>query len=264
MTPPKLSIEWRCLFAALLDRADALLFPRVCGYCGETFEAGLSNVLCQDCLDQTPRYETPVCWHCGLGLAPGAFEGDARPCCRDCGEGPYALDACYAFGPYEGALRLAHHAFKFEGMEHLATVLGQRMAGCLPSTQRLEVLTPVPTRPERERERGYHPARLLAMEVSRRTNLPLEDCLEKGRATRPQVELDRAHRLKNLRGAFHYMGPDPAPSRVLLVDDVYTTGGTLEACAVALKGAGVGWVGALVLGRTPRLNARNGLEPDAK
>jgi ComF family protein len=186
-------------------------------------------------------------------LSDRGFEGSAETLCLDCGSGPYALDATRAVGPYEGALRLAHHAFKFEGMEHLAWILGDRMAPLLPSLGPAEALVPVPVRPERERERGYHPARLLAEAVGRRASLPVLDALRKVRSTPAQVSLDEKERLRNLRGAFEVEGKAAVHRRLILVDDVYTTGGTLEECAGTLKRSGVGWVGALVLGRTPRL-----------
>jgi ComF family protein len=233
------------------DLCDSQLFPRVCRRCGDTFEEGLSNILCRPCFDAVPSYGDPICWHCGMGLPPRAFEGSERPHCSDCGGESYALDDCRAFGPYEGSLRLAHHAFKFEGMEHLAQDLGSRMESLAGRFGGIEALVPVPMRPERERERGYHPSRALAQELCRRTGIPTGDYLKKSRATAPQVELDKEERLKNLRGAFEYAGPGKPPTRILLVDDVYTTGGTLEECAKVLKASGVAYVGAVVLGRTP-------------
>jgi ComF family protein len=251
--PPQKLVHW---VHRVFTFGDSLLFPKICGRCGNPFVDGLSNILCRSCFDATPPYADPICRHCGIGLPPRAFEGSSKPHCSDCVGEDYYLDACRAYGPYEGSLRLAHHAFKFEGMEHLGAVLGSRMAPLVSRFEGIEAVVPVPVRPERERERGYHPARVLAMELSRATGCPVEDYLRKVRPTKPQVDLDKAERLKNLWGAFIYVGPKKPIGRVLLVDDVYTTGGTLEECAETLKASGVVWVGAVVLGRTPHHSSR--------
>jgi ComF family protein len=247
---PKLQ-KFLNLLSRLWFAGDSLAFPKICGHCGEAFEEGLSNILCQKCFEAIPHYEDPVCRHCGIGLPPDAFEGALKPHCSDCGGEDYFLDACRAYGPYEGSLRLSHHAFKFEGMEHLGGVLGRRTASLASRFEGIEALVPVPVRPERERERGYHPARVLALEISKITGYPMGEYLQKVIPTKPQVDLDKKERLRNLWGAFEYVGPKKPNERVLLVDDVYTTGGTLEECAETLKMAGVVWVGAVVLGRTP-------------
>ena len=243
-------------FRRMLDRVDSLSFPKVCGRCGDVFDDGLSNILCRKCFDAIPAYDDPICRHCGIGLPPRAFEGSGEPHCSDCGGEDYFLDACRAFGPYEGSLRLAHHAFKFEGMEHLGGVLGSRAASLASRFEGIEALVPVPVRPERERERGYHPAWVLALEISKITGYPVGEYLRKVLPTKPQVDLDKKERLRNLWGAFEYVGPRKPNKRVLLVDDVYTTGGTLEECAETLKSSGVAWVGAVVLGRTPHHSSR--------
>jgi len=237
---------------SILAPLSNALFPPMCRHCGDKFVDGLSNILCMKCFESVPSYREPCCTHCGLGLPQGGFEGIDSPRCKECGDDDCYLDQVAAYGPYEGPLRLAHHAFKFEGMEHLAEILGARMAGCMVRLAKADVLVPVPLRPERERERGYHPARLLALEIARATGLPVVELLQKSKPTPAQVSLDRSDRLRNLKGAFENISKAPIPSRVVLVDDVYTTGGTLEECAGVLKRAGVEWAGAVVLGRTER------------
>jgi len=102
-----------------------------------------------------------------------------------------------------------------------------------------DVLVPVPLHTARLRERGYNQAALLAREMSRRVGLAVdEQTLVRQRATAPQVELDAAQRRENVRDAFHCSGNGLAGKRVLLIDDVCTTGATLEACAIALYDEG--------------------------
>lgn len=231
-----------------------LLFPKICERCGEGFRDGLSNILCRSCFDSIPAYEDPVCDHCGISLPVRAFEGSVLLRCRDCGQEPYFLDKVRSVGPYEGALRIAHHGFKFEGMETLTSALaGKMVSHSIPAFwEGVEALVPVPLSAERERERGYNPATLLAAEIAKATLIPVWPILKKKKSTSPQMSLTRNERLKNPRGAYAIDSPSPQIQKLLLVDDVFTTGATLEECAKVIKKAGVSWVGAIVFGRTPR------------
>ena len=231
-----------------------LLFPKICQRCGEGFGEGLSNILCGACFDSISVYEDPLCGHCGISLPARAFEDARLLRCRDCGDEDYFLDQVRAVGPYEGALRIAHHGFKFEGMEALKLDLARKMVSfSIPAFwEGVEALAPVPLSAERERERGYNPAALLAVEISRVTRIPFKPMLRKIKSTQPQMSLKREERLKNPKGAYQLGGQGAVPLKVVLVDDVFTTGATLEECAKVLKKAGVSWVGGIVCGRTPR------------
>ena len=230
-----------------------VLFPKICQHCGDAFKNGLSNILCGSCFDSISPYEDPVCDHCGISLPARAFEGSLLLRCRDCGEETYFLDRVRAVGPYEGSLRIAHHGFKFEGMEKLGHAIGKKMLVSIPSPfwEGVEALVPVPLSAERERERGYNPSTLLAGEISEIIQVPARPLVKKARPTLPQMSLSKEARLKNPKGAYQWNGPAPVPGKVILVDDVFTTGATLEECARVLKKAGVQWVGAVVFGRTP-------------
>jgi ComF family protein len=115
-----------------------------------------------------------------------------------------------------------------------------------------QALVPVPQSPERERERGYNPAELLAVEISMMTGIPVQRFLRKEKSTRPQMSLRREERLRNPSGAYVISGSFRSLIHVVLVDDVFTTGATLEECAGVLKKSGISRVDAVVFGRTPR------------
>ena len=130
----------------------------------------------------------------------------------------------------------------------------------LPRDLQVDFVVPVPLAPSRERQRGYNQARLLAAEVARRLDLPLDTgVLIRLRDTPPQTSLPRARRLQNVRGAFRALRK-LSGARILLVDDVTTTGATIEAAARALRRRGAVWVGALALARTPE--ERSDVPPD--
>jgi competence protein ComFC len=238
----------------LLGSFQDCLFPKVCDYCCLPFEEGLSNILCATCFNSIRPYQDPVCSRCGAPLAPGAYAGATLLRCADCGEGEYFLDGVRAYGDYAGAVRIAHHAFKFEGMEHLGVVLAGRMAQSIPDsfTAGEAVFCPVPLSPERGRERGYNPAELLSRHLSVLKGLPVKNLLRKIKPVPPQMSLTREERFKNPVDAYEMAASIPSPSRIVLVDDVFTTGATLEECAKVLKRSGAQSVFAVVWGRTPR------------
>lgn len=144
------------------------------------------------------------------------------------------------------------HLFKYRGKVVLASALGQLLRHAWPATPEVDVLMPVPLHPSRLRIREYNQSLLLADEVNRDLRLPLVyDNLVRARATPPQTELSRTARLANLRRSFAVRRPaDVRGKRVLLVDDVMTTGTTFHECAKALRKAGAGDVYAVALART--------------
>jgi ComF family protein len=154
---------------------------------------------------------------------------------------------------YEGPLERALHRFKYENWRVLAPTLATLMLECWPNA--VSPSTPVmalavPLHRRRERERGYNQSQLLAEELRRRWALgAAPGSLVRLRDTPPQVGLDRPSRRRNVAGAFGWEGPDLAGRDALLVDDVATTGSTLEACGQALKAAGAGRIEAVTVAR---------------
>jgi ComF family protein len=220
------------------DWLDWLLPPR-CGGCG-----ALGAWLCRGCDARIRRLEEPLCRRCGREV-----ESPGTPC--SCSRRLRRLARLRAAAAYEGPLEAAVHRFKYRGWSSLARPL----AGLL--TARLAVdglpaalVQPVPLHPNRQRRRGYNQSELLAAEVRTRLRLPRpRGRLVRIRDTPPQVGLDRVRRRANMDAAFAWDGPPGCGAPVLLVDDVVTTGATLEACAAALATAGFGRISGLTLAR---------------
>ena len=161
--------------------------------------------------------------------------------CRDLCE-PVRRGRLHAAAPYGGAVARAIHRFKYGGERSLAQELGALIASCvardLAAGTVLDAVVPAVLHHERVRERGYDQSRLLAAAVARSTALPLRTPLRRVRGAPPQVTLDRARRVENVRGAFISEAGSLRGLRIALVDDVATTGATLAAASSALRAAG--------------------------
>ncbi len=218
----------------------ALIFPERCVSCGQA-----GNLFCSECQRKIDFVLPPLCLLCGYPSSNDLL-------CRRCQQSTLAIDGIRSVAFFEGPLREAVHALKYRGLRSLALPLAGLMSVCwrrepLPA----DVIVPVPLHRRRLRERGYNQAALLARALGAEIGLPVrEDWLSRTRATFPQVELDASERKKNVAGAFQYQTRDPVVGRrVLLVDDVCTTGATLVSCSLALRQAGVQSVWAFTLGR---------------
>ncbi|HFD40131.1 MAG TPA: ComF family protein [Anaerolineae bacterium] len=230
-----------------LDKALDLLFPPRCVACGR-----LGEWLCADCQRTIEIIPPPVCRFCALPLpAPGSSNSDACPRCQTRKQ---VLDGLVAYAFHNGPLRRAVHELKYSGLRSLARPLGRLMAErwpqLRPADQPFDVIVPVPLHRRRERERGYNQAALLARELGRRLQLPVvEHVLTRRRATSRQTDLDAAQRRANVQGAFSCRSDDLSRQAILLIDDVCTTGSTLEAAGSALKAAGAAAVWGYTLTR---------------
>lgn len=226
-------------FARIGNDILATLFPARCLGCGRRGEA-----LCPRCTDALPYLPVASCSRCALPKRDGAA-------CRACSRIPFALAAVRAACAYEGVARKAVHAFKFRSGRYLAPVLGDQLRRVVTRRPlQADILVPVPLTPSRLRDRGYNQAELLAAELADTLGGAIETDLLWREERPPQHTLLATERRVNARGAFHCADPATAAgARILLVDDVLTTGATLGACAEALMSAGAARVGAIVFAR---------------
>lgn len=184
-----------------------------------------------------------------------AYPLDERGLCALCRQDLPGYDAAFSYGFYDGALRRLIHLYKFERVETLAVPLGRHMALALPRDHRFDVIVPLPLHWRRQWTRGFNQAALLGREVSRRTGIPLAGrrALVRLRHAAPQSGLSSAARRRNAAGLFEVVDRQQiAGRRVILVDDVLTTGATAQSAARALKRAGAVHVTVLTLARADR------------
>ena len=216
--------------ARLASASLDLLYPPRCVGCERE-----GQFLCLSCSGDLPHLLPPFCIRCSQPIARGDI-------CRRCETAPLDIDRIVAPFRMDGAAREAVHRLKYGNLRAIAPLLGALLADFLIEQRiRGDILVPVPLHRRRERQRGYNQAALLARQVGERLGLPVEaDALARQRDTPSQTRRSQAEeRRANVHGSFHCPRPEMVKGlNVLLLDDVCTTGATLEACAVALKDAG--------------------------
>jgi ComF family protein len=225
-----------------------VVFAPACSACAAPLERPTRGPVCTVCWNSIAPLTPPLCDGCGDPLASWRTVSIPLARCPRCRRGGRAIDRSRAVGLYDGTLRAIIHAFKYGGRRSLARPLAELMR-----TRGADVLegaaavVPVPLHVSRRRERGFNQA----ADLARHLHLPVVAALKRTRATAAQAELPAARRHGNVRGAFAATRRAAALAGevVLLVDDVSTTGATLDACARALKAAGVREVRALTAAR---------------
>jgi ComF family protein len=239
--------------ARWLDPVLDLVFPAVCPACACRSDDPAHRPFCHACWSALPLDVGPGCAVCGAPF-PGL---DGTLPCDACRRAPPPYAFARAVGAYRDGLRAAIHALKYGRRPVVATPLGRLLAARAPAAlpvpagEWAEGLVPVPLHPARLAERGFNQAELLAAPCGAGWRVPvLARALARIRPTRPQTELDADARRANVRDAFAVPRPaDVAGRRLLLVDDVLTTGATAGAAARALREAGAAAVGVVILAR---------------
>jgi ComF family protein len=242
------------------DGLLAVLIAPSCAACEGLLESPTRGPICARCWRAIVPITPPLCHTCGDALPTWRPHSLREARCARCRRLPPALDAGRAIGAYEGSLREIVHAFKYGGRRSIAGPLAAllRDAG-RDVLEGADLVVPVPLHPRRERARGFNQAAELAAGLG----VPVVRALRRVRPTPPQAELPAGRRHANVRGAFDRARRvlarrarfDVAGARVVLVDDVSTTGATLHECAVVLKAAGALEVRALTAARVARRRA---------
>ncbi len=216
------------------------VFPPRCATCDA--EGQLWCAACQAALQPVMP---PFCAQCGEPNVPSEL-------CSNCRAQPLRIESIRSIAIFQGKLRQAIHRFKYNRLAGLAAPLGDGLADYWIAHQlHADWIVPVPLHPARQRERGYNQSALLAQRLSQRTGVSaINTGLRRVRATAVQMELNAAQRKVNVAGAFQCDEARVRGRRIALIDDVCTTGATLEACTEALLQAGAASVIGLTLART--------------
>ena len=201
-------------------------------------------MLCSNCIAHLPRITSPFCRRCGLPLA--------KESCPDCLRQEPSFDGLRAPFKFERLVRESIHQLKYRNLRMLAKPLAGELAGYLKNSPLpSDLIVPVPLHRNRLRERGYNQSELLAQELGRMVGLSVNcSCLTRVLDTNPQVKLEKvAHRRQNVARAFHCESGQIKGRRVMIIDDVATSGATVNSCALSLKQAGALSVWGLTIAR---------------
>ena len=182
-----------------------------------------------------------------------AYPLDEQDLCTVCRQGMVNFDSAYSYGSYAGTLRKLIHLFKYGKVESLALPLSQFLGRAIPLDQEFDMVIGMPMHWRKQWQRGFNQAQLLAQPIAKRYGLKVSSNLTRPRYTQSQAGLSEAERRENLKGSFAVRKPHRLRGkRVLLIDDVFTTGATLRAASAVLKAAGAAHVTAVTLARVDR------------
>ena len=217
------------------NRLERLFWPEVCPFCGRAFREGI----CPSCRKKIDRIvvEEPRCMKCGKPIYR-----EEEEYCEDCAHTHHYYDKGVSLWIHRKPVSTSIYWFKYRNQREFVRYYAKEMAarlGTVIRQWRPDFIVPIPLHPRKERQRGYNQAELLARELGRLTGIPLETrILCRTRCTIPQKQLGHQERRQNLAGAFRARARLTKGVRILLVDDIYTTGNTVSGAAKALKAAG--------------------------
>jgi ComF family protein len=243
-------------FRRILDGLLNLFYPDTCLICAQPVSRSRDCGVCSNCWHNllALRITPPQCPSCGLPLPN--FNDDSEHLCLVCSQQLPPFSGARSFGYYSAELRQVIHALKFQGRKNLVGLLAPLLAGAFwDSWDRadFDFIVSVPLYVRRRRERGFNQSELLARFLARLIALPNIRALRRVRPTRPQVGLTDIQRQENVRNAFRCNNPQEIMSRrILLIDDVMTTGATVASAAHALMEAGASRVSVLTAARATR------------
>ncbi len=229
----------------IIDSLLAFLFPPYCLLC-DSLLGGAERIVCNHCWARLEIISDRFCQVCGSPW------GSRRMICDACLKGDYHFSFNRSLGPFNPEYQTLIHHLKYERMTNLAPRLGEKLLFLLRAEPRFvpaQGLVPVPLHPTKLRERGYNQSLLLAQAVSQGSGIPLiDDALIKVRRTKSQTKLSLEERVENVKGAFEVKSRERVKGkRLIIIDDVLTTGSTLNSCAEALREAGAQEVYGLTL-----------------
>jgi ComF family protein len=242
------SVNWQDQVWRLKEAFIDTVFPPVCASCGQ-----VGQLFCSACRLEVQWIVEPICFGCGR---PQAQPIDS---CLNCRNSPLPLERNRAAVLYVDPVRTVIHRLKFDGFFALAQPLAELMLEAWPRWRHdFDLIVPIPLHPNRQRQRGFNQSELLVRQLCKRLGwVGDQSALKRNRWTRPQIGLSASERRDNVDGAFEANHAVVSGKRILLVDDVFTTGSTLASATRALLDAGAASVTGYCLAGTD-----DRLEPD--
>ena len=239
----------------ILDSLLNLFYPEVCFICADPIVHRKERGVCTKCLNKVRdlQLQPPVCSSCGLPMPN--FESGADVLCGHCVLQPPAYSGARSFGYYSGELGRLIQGLKFNNRRNLVPLLVPFLIQAYYGSwdrDDFNLVVPIPLHPKRRRTRGYNQSEMLARLLARRTGIPFgNSVLIRKRSTLPQVGLTDTQRRENVRNAFQCINSGQISGRrILLIDDVMTTGATASSASAALMKGGALRVSVLTLART--------------
>ncbi len=224
------------IIAKIYCAAVTAVFPRRCPVCDRPVRP-FDRLICEGCRDKVTYVKAPYCMKCGKEL-----QSDEEEYCHDCSVHKHSYDRGRAVFEYRSIAR-SLYGFKYSGRREYAAYYGERTAAVLGvqiKTWAPDALIPVPIHTSRKRNRGYNQAEVFAEAVGSALDIPvLSDWISRCRKTVPQKELGPAERQNNLKKAFKIIRNDVKLNTIVIIDDIYTTGSTIDAVAECARAAGV-------------------------
>ena len=252
----------RAQFRGVREALASLVFPAPCRICGQTLDTGNRIPFCHSCQRALKQeLPEPLCDRCGRPIVSTAVVGGiSKPQCHLCRNEVYDFEFARSFGAYTPPMARAILLLKYADIAPIGAWFARQLAalgGRHPQEYDADVVVPVPLDRGRLRERGYNQAELIAKPLARLLGIPFRSYLLVRTRPRPnQLRLTRRERWDTVRGAYGTQETAQVDKlRVLLVDDVFTTGATLDACSRALKGAGAARVVGLTVARALPLSS---------
>lgn len=242
------------VFRGFADAVTSVLFAAPCQICGTVLTRAGMLPICEVCLASLKPLCGPTCECCGRPIVSDMVRDAKIPKCFACRQETYAFSRARSFAPYTDQMVRAISLMKYEKLTRLGRWFAQRLYEFVqtdPVFQAADVVVPVPLHSARRRERGYNQAELIAKPLAQLLRVPLRPYLLVRTRPRPnRLQLSRRERWLTVRGAYEMRQQERVDNlRVLLIDDVFTTGATLDACARALTKAGAKSVVGLTVAR---------------
>ena len=244
--------------SSLSSSLSDFFYPPFCFVCREDTSGNENKFVCESCLNKIKLIEPPFCAKCGRSfISENVFENIERPVCGKCQKKRTDIkyDRILGFGKYDGTLKEIIHIYKYNKKEQLKKILSEILLKKMetePEILKADLLIPVPLHWIKKRRRGFNQSEEIGKCISKSLKIPMKSLLKRKRNTRPQIGLSGDERIKNIKGAFKVsliaqkIRKSSDDSRfdfdgktVILLDDVVTTGATVNECAKVLKKAGV-------------------------